>query len=152
MKRIATIATLSALFASACSPVDDQVSAAIGTVVREKHVQELRLVAVTDFEWDKLYIFDPYTPRTHVCDVLGVQIKYCERVVPFESTDDGIMTLAFISGTQVVRYARHSRWNGDFTPSPKKQPILAAKAVFRVVPSGVSHDGKQWLRLTLDEA
>jgi hypothetical protein len=151
MHRTPLLATLLAL-ASGCSPVDQEVSSAIGAAVRENSAQELRLVAITDFDWDKLYLFDPYTPRSDVCNILQVQAKYCERVVPFESTDDGTMTMAFVSGTRVVRYSKHKRSNGDFTPSPKQQPIPSAKAVFRVSPSGTSQDGKPWLRLTLNEA
>lgn len=152
MQRAPLLATLLALLVSGCSSVDEQVSSAIGAAVREGKVQELRLASITDFEWDKLYLFDPYTPRADVCNVLQVQAKYCERVVPFESTDDGIMTMAFVSGTRVVRYSKHSRWNGDFTPSPKQQPIPSVRAVFRVSPSGTSQDGKPWLKLTLNEA
>lgn len=150
-KPAATLASVVGLLIAGCSPVDDRVSAAIGTAVRERGVQELRLTAVTDFQWDKVYLFDPYTPRSRVCDVLGVQVRDCERTVPFESTDDGTMTLAFVSGTRVVRYSRHHRWNGDFTPSQPKQPVPAASAVFRVVPVSASDEGKKWLTLTLNE-
>lgn len=151
MQRTPLLAALLSL-ASGCSSVDEQVSSAIGAAIRQNAAQELRLAAITNFEWDKLYLFDPYTPRGDVCNALQVQAKYCERVVPFESTDDGMMTIAFVSGTRVVRYSKHSRWNGDFTPSPKQQPIPSAKAVFRVSPSGTSQDGKVWLKLTLNEA
>ena len=141
-----------ALFASACSSVDDRVSAAIGDAVRDKQMQEIRIAALTDFEWEKVYLFDPYAPRAHICEVLGVEARQCERVVPFESMDDGIMSLAFVSGTEVVRYARHRRLNGDFTPVASRQPILATEAVFKVVPSGVLQDGRPWLRLVLNGA
>ena len=136
-----------ALLASACSSVDDRVSAAIGNAVRDKQMQEIRIAALTDFEWDKVYLFDPYAPRAHICEVLGVEARQCERVVPFESMDDGIMSLAFVSGTRVVRYARHRRLNGDFTPVVSRQPLLASEAVFKVVPSGVLQDGRPWLKL-----
>lgn len=136
-----------ALLASACSSVDDRVSAAIGSAVRDQQMPEIRIAALTDFAWEKVYLFGPYAPRAHICEVLGVEARQCERVVPFESVDDGIMSLAFVSGTQVVRYARHRRLNGDFTPVVSRQPILASEAVFKVVPSGVSQDGRPWLKL-----
>lgn len=136
-----------ALLASACSSADDRVSAAIGNAVRDQQMQEIRIAALTDFEWDKVYLFDPYAPRAHICEVLGVEARQCERVVPFESMDDGIMSLAFVSGTQVVRYARHRRLNGDFTPVVSRQPLLASEAVFKVVPSGVLQDGRPWFKL-----
>ena len=152
MKRTVPLVAMIALVAVACSSPDDQVSSTIGVALREQNAKEVRMTAVTDFEWDKLYLFDPYTPRSEICNVLGVQVKNCERVVPFESTDDGVMSMAFLSGTRVVRYSRHIRWNGDFTPSPKRQPIPAERAIFRVQPTGETRDGKPWLRLVLNEA
>jgi len=151
MKHTSTLATLLALLASACSLVDDRVSAAIGAAARGPQAQEVRIAAVTDFEWEKMYLFGPYAPRAHVCAVLGVEPRQCERVVPFESVDDGVMSLAFVSGTQVVRYVRHSRLNGDFTPELKRQPIPASEAVFQVVPSGNAQDGRPWIKLVLKE-
>ena len=139
-----------ALLASACSLIDDRVSAAIGTAIRSEQVREVRIAALTDFEWDKLYVFDPYAPRVHVCKTLGVEAGQCERVVPFESMDDGTMSLAFVSGTQVVRYVRHSRLNGDFAAGVNGQPIPVSEAVFKVVPSGVTQDGRPWLKLVLN--
>ena len=136
-----------ALLASACSSVDDRVSAAIGRAVRDQQMKEIRIAALTDFAWEKVYLFGPYAPRAQVCEVLGVEARQCERVVPFEAMDDGIMSLAFVSGTQVVRYARHSRLNGDFTPVASRQPIPASEAVFKVVPSGLAQDGRPWLKL-----
>jgi hypothetical protein len=110
------------------------------------------MTTVTNFEWDKMYLFGPYMPRTEICKILSVEVKNCEGVVPFESVDDGVMSIAFTSGTRVVRYSRHIRWNGDFAPIPTKQPILAPQAIFHVRPTGESNNGKPWLRLVLNDA
>jgi len=99
------------------------VSKSIGEVVRGQKLQELRLASVTHFQWDKVYLFQPYTPRPEVCKGLGVQANDCERVVPHASIDDGVMSLAFRSGSRVVRHELHARSNGDFTPIPSGQPI-----------------------------
>jgi hypothetical protein len=152
MRRSPILATLLCLIASACSPVDERVSSAIGNAVRDQKVQQLRLADLTTFKWDRVFLFEPYTPRTKVCQAIGVQPLRCQQVVAFESTDDGTMTLAFMSGGQLVRYARHSRWNGDFVPLSASQPIPASKAIFRVVPAGTAQNGTQWLRLSLNEA
>lgn len=145
--KLALIAML-ALGSLSCSSAD-KVSKAIGSKVRVPNPQDLRLSDVTDFEWEKVYLFEPYTPRTKICDALGVQVKYCERVVPYESQNDGLMSMAFLSGGRVVRYELHARWNGDFTPLPPTQPLPAANAVFRVVPGGVAADGTVWPKLVL---
>ncbi|MCA1246747.1 hypothetical protein [Massilia sp. MS-15] len=130
----------------ACSN-DSEVGHAIGKLVRARHVTELRLADATKFDWEQVYIFAPYTPRTAVCDTLGIQVKYCARFIPFESTDDGEMSLAFVTRGRLVHYARHSRFNGDFMPVLAKQPLLRTNAVFQVVPDGTASDGRTWFKL-----
>jgi len=152
MKSTLSRAALMALLASACSPFEDRVSAAIGAAARAEHAQEIRIASITDFKWDTMLVFDAYAPRAHVCQVLAVPAGDCASVVPFESVDDGIMSLAFVSDGRVVRYVRHGRGNGDFAPSPKRQAIPASKAVFKVVPSDPQPDGRRWVRLVLSEA
>jgi hypothetical protein len=146
MGRDTLLSILVAVATAACSDAST-VSRSIGKLVREQGAKELRLAEVTDFQWEQVYLFGPYAPRTSVCNTLGVQAKYCERVVPFESTDDGEMSLAFLAEGRVVRYVPHSRWNGDFTPVPTAQPLARANAIFRVVQDGAATDGKPWLRL-----
>lgn len=152
MKRSAALALLLSVGIAACSARLDDISRAIGALTRAQGATELRLAEVTWFTWDKVYLFGPYEPRVKVCEQLAVPPGSCERVVPFESTDDGVMTLVFVHGTQVVHCARHGRGNGDFTPVPLQQPIPAGQAIFRVVPSGVASDGTVWLRLVLRDA
>jgi hypothetical protein len=152
MRPTRTLPALMALVASACSPFEDRVSAAIGAAARADHVQQIRIASLTGFEWDTMVVFDAYAPRAHVCKVLAVPADDCDSVVTFESVDDGIMSLAFVSGGHVVRYVKHGRRNGDFAPSPKQQPIPASKAVFKVVRSDPEPDGRRWVRLELNGA
>lgn len=122
----------------ACSK-DLEVSASIRELIREQGTETIRLADATRFEWDRAYLFDPYTPRSTVCDTLSIQAKYCDRSIPFESQDDGDMSIAFLAHGRLVHYARHRRANGDFTPAPAGQPLSPTTAVFRVVredPSG----------------
>ncbi|MGN6829970.1 hypothetical protein [Paucibacter sp. M5-1] len=146
MKSAAPLALLIGLVTIGCSDAGS-VSKSIGRIVREQNAQELRLTAATPFQWDKVYFFHPYTPRSTICESLSVQVKYCERIVPKESKDDGVMSLAFLSGARVVHYELHARWNGDFTPVPANQAISSEAAVFQVVPSGTAVDGSAWLTL-----
>jgi hypothetical protein len=62
------------------------------------------------------------------------------------------MTIAFMSGGKLVHYARHARWNGNFTSIPKSQPISASAAIFRVVADGNASDSSVWFRLALNAA
>lgn len=148
MKVAAPLAILLALGTSACSNAGS-VSKSIGRIVRDQSAQEIRLRDATSFQWDKVYLFNPYTPSSAICETLKVQAKYCGRIVHEESTDDGVMSLAFLSGGRVVHYELHARRNGDFTPVPTNQPISAESAVFQVVPSGKATDNSTWLKLVL---
>jgi hypothetical protein len=148
MKAGAPLAFLLGLVTIGCSDAGS-VSKSIGHIVRDQGAQEIRLTAATPFQWDKVYFFHPYTPRSTICEALNVQVKYCERIVHQESKDDGVMSLAFLSGARVVHYELHARWNGDFTPVRANQPISSEAAVFQVVRSGKAADGSAWLKLVL---
>jgi hypothetical protein len=76
---------------------ESEVSRSIGELFRAGHPTKLNLADTTKFEWEQVYFFAPYTPRTAVCDTLRIQVKYCGRLIPFESMDDGEMSLAFLT-------------------------------------------------------
>ncbi len=92
-------------------------------------------------------MFDPYASVESICAALAVKGGDCTRIVSFASTDDGVMSLAFMSVGKVVRYERHLRGNGDFTPIAFQNPLTREEAVFRVMPEGLASDGGPWLKL-----
>lgn len=106
---------------------------------------QLRLADAVSGKWDQVYVFGPYVQRSTVCGTLGVAANQCERIVPFESSDDGEMSLAFVADRQVVRYFRHNSKNGDFSPVATGLPVLRAKAVFRIVPGSPQYNGRRSL-------
>jgi hypothetical protein len=67
---------------------------------------------VTNFKWDKLYIFTPYTPDEEITKQLGFKWKYSNKT----SIDylDSINLLIFANGDRVVQYLELSRQYGDF--------------------------------------
>lgn len=146
MRSIPVLFVATAFAIAACSDASDT-SAAIGRLARADKPATLRLADATRFEWDGVFIFAPYTSRARVCGVLGIQDEECERTVPFESMDDGEMSLAFMAQGQVVRYVRHSRANGDFVPVPADQPLTRDDAVFRIVPFETMANGRTLIRL-----
>lgn len=54
--------------------------------------------------------------------------------VPFASSDDAEMSIAFLARGKLVHFTRHVRSNGDFTPVPAEQPLSKDQAVFRLAP------------------
>lgn len=127
------VMALVSLTVLACSNAPD-VSKAIGKLIDERTSDTIRLVDATPFAWDQVYLFGPYAPRQTVCSTLRIQESDCERLVPFASSDDVEMSIAFLARGELVHYTRHVRSNGDFTPVPAGQPLSRDQAVFRVAP------------------
>ena len=146
MRRVATLLFLT-LLAGCADFQAGPISKAIGREVREHDARRIELAKLTTFEWDEVFLFEPYTPRSAVCDTLGVQVKYCERVVRAESTDDGEMIIAFRKAGRVTHAELHFRFNGDFMPWESSRPIPRSKAVFRVTGEGAAYSGKVWFKL-----
>lgn len=134
-----TLAVVS-IVAAGCSR-DANVSKAIGKLIDERKSETIRLADATSFDWDQVYLFGPYAARRDVCATLRIGEEECERQVPFESQDDGDMSIAFLKNGRLVHYARHSRANGDFTPVPVQQPISRDRAVFRTLRDGEGQGG-----------
>jgi len=145
----ATLAVLTLIVAAGCS-TGANVSDAIGKLVDEGKSETIRLVDATRFDWDQVYLFGPYTARRDVFATLRIGEQQCERQIPFESQDDGDMSIAFLTNGRPVHYARHSRANGDFTPVPAQQPIARDRAVFRKSREGEAQGGLARGRLVLD--
>jgi hypothetical protein len=115
--------------------------------VREKKQKEIDLSRLISFEWDELFLFGPYTPRSEVCKELKLNEPECSVVVKSESTDDGEMFLVFRHKEKIVHTEMYIRFNGDFTPLDFKQPITPTDAKFIVKEEGQSASGEPWLRL-----
>jgi hypothetical protein len=124
------------------------VSDALRELIFERKMKTIRLVDATRFVWDQAYFFGPYTPRSEVCRTLGIQEKRCKGAIPFESEDDGVMSIAFLADGRLVHYARHTRGNGDFVPMPV-HPLGPETAVFSAVPDDAKHTPQPWIRLVL---
>lgn len=125
--------------------VEDDDSQEIWRVALASKDGQLRLADAVSGKWDHVYVFGPYVQRSAVCRTLSVATNQCERIVPFESSDDGEMSLAFVADRQVVRYFRHTSKHGDFSPVATGLPVLRAKAVFRIVPGSPRYNGRRSL-------
>jgi hypothetical protein len=111
--------------------------------VRAKGASTIRLADLTTFDWDEVFLFDPYTPRSAVCTALALPESDCPDAVTGESTDDAVMYIAFRKGGAFVHGEMHFRKHGDFTPVPNG-PIRRTDAVFRIERSETG-----WHRLVL---
>ena len=125
------------------------VGKAIRYELRELNKQEIILSDITQFEWDELFLFEPYTGRQSVCIKLNIPEKQCENKIPEQSMDDGEMYIVFRNNGIIVHKEMYIRSNGDFTPIKYKLPLTPSAALFTVEQQGKSTSGKPWLKLKL---
>ena len=136
-------------FLSACSLSSYFSSGPVGKALvkelRIRHKSEVDLKQIVGFSWDELYLYGPYTPREEVCKQFSISTEDCPTVIPFDTMDDGIMTMVFRDKGKIVHAELHYRVNGDFVGS--SQPVKPDQARFRVEHDGRAVDGTAWLKL-----
>jgi hypothetical protein len=92
---------------------------------------------LTDFEWDKLYLFGPYTPSSHIEDTLG--FKWRKKEVP-----EGVTLLIFTLDSRVVATVEHPRNFGDFSYLSTDTGFTPSQAKFLVK---AENRGQEWYTL-----
>jgi hypothetical protein len=90
----------------------------------------LRMSELTDFTWDRLYIFTPYSSWNSVETDLGFSWPQ-GRALHLEERED-ICLLAFVAEKQVVRYVGQNRARGDFGSLYRKEGYTREEAIFRI--------------------
>lgn len=85
---------------------------------------------VTDFDWDRLFVFAPYTPVAEMRRCLGFEWPEAGQS-GIERRDD-IALLVFVRGGRVVRALEFPRRSGDFSGVPGKEGLSPQQAVFEV--------------------
>lgn len=91
----------------------------------DKDQYEIDINALTDFPWDKAYIFTPYTPKEHVTKKLGFNWR---NSIGIDYRDD-INLIVFVKGKRVVKYIELSRKYGDFDVQDIENEIMPDHAI-----------------------
>jgi hypothetical protein len=104
-----------------------QIADGIETAVSTNATQ-INLADLTDFAWDNLYIFAPYTTPEQINVALGFTWPDAE------SSDiamhDDITLLVFVENGRVVDHVEFPRAQGDFAAAAAAQPYPPEQAVF----------------------
>jgi hypothetical protein len=90
----------------------------------------LNISAVTDFQWDKLFIFGPYTPLEKIYMQLGY--KWTEAEKTHIDSSDTFYTIVFVKNGKVIRYYNLSRTIGDFQSIDVHNMFTPENAEFEV--------------------
>ncbi len=71
---------------------------------------------MTTFDWDKAYLFTPYSTQESITEQLGVDFKDPSDI----DWRDDIYLLVFLDSDQVIQYAELERQGADFSIGEKQ--------------------------------
>jgi hypothetical protein len=79
------------------------------SVMQKENIDQLKLNTLTDFTWDKAFIFTPYTPQENITKQLGAEFKEPSKI----SSRDDINLVVFMNNEKVIQYVEVDRKYGD---------------------------------------
>ena len=92
--------------------------------------QAVRVSQVTQFDWDKLFIYGPYTSVDRIYTQLGYQWPDAERTgIEYSETE---FLLVFVKDGKVVAHSKFSRSLGDWEDLERGNEFTKETAVFAV--------------------
>lgn len=83
----------------------------ISDIVKDKDSNEIPLDSLADFDWEKAFLFMPYSPQEHIEEQLGVSFNDPSSI----DFRDDIYLLVFKNDGEVVQYAEVERQGADFS-------------------------------------
>lgn len=104
------------------------------------------LESITDFNWDRLFIFKPYTPIADIDSTLG--FKWEEAHSTRIEQSEGVNLLVFVDRGKVISYSRIPRNFGDFVKMDVTKPITRnTRFIVRKEDAG----WQEWIFVYVDE-
>lgn len=83
----------------------------IYSIVDDKNKSEISMKSLTTFDWDKAFLFTPYSTQEAIEEELGTDFKDPSNI----SMRDDIYLLVFLDGDKVVQYVEIERRGSDFS-------------------------------------
>lgn len=90
--------------------------------------KEVDFSQMTNFEWDTLYLFTPYTDTNKILKKYGVKKYNNELDMQY---NDGINIIAFVDSKKIVTYIKINRIDLDFEPI-KNNKTNNDKSIFKI--------------------
>jgi hypothetical protein len=105
-------------FLAGCSNVSHNtgLEKSIFSIVEDKNNSEIRINSLTTFDWEKAFIFTPYSTQEGIEEQLGVNFNDPSDI----DWRDDIYLLVFLNDDKVVQYIEVDRQGADFTIEEKK--------------------------------
>lgn len=106
---------------------------------------EVRLKDLTDFTWDRVYIFNPYTST----EKIDKDLDYVWQSAGHTSiyTLDAVILLVFTHKGRVVFYMDLPRYPVDFRGNYKQDGYSPGEAIFNIVKKANQDNGLHWFHL-----
>lgn len=101
------------------------------------------MLSVTNFTWDALFIFGPYTHVDEIEKALGFSWPPAKK--SGIEHNDTFCLLVFVHKGKVVQYCEHSRRDGDFSSLSSANKITPNAAVFSII-----RGENDWLVVTME--
>ena len=135
---------LCAILVSGCGGVNTKSPTAkrINQTVHHEAGAVFKMTTMTDFQWDRFLVFEPYTLRKMIHERAGA-VFLKENEIPV-SIEEGDCLLVFMKDGRVVEYFTYPRFKGDFdTLAKKTDGFTPDEANFKVV----DDNGGRWKRI-----
>jgi hypothetical protein len=117
------------LLLTGCSEVthNTDLENSIQSIVKDKNKSQINIDSLANFEWDKGYLFPPYTAEESMEKQMGVNFKDRSNIY---SRDD-IYLLVFVNNEKVVQYAEIKRNQSDLSIDATEY-ITPSKALIKI--------------------
>lgn len=123
-----------------CNKINNSVSKEISKKVSDGEGTTINIANLTNFEWEKLYIFDPYESRDSIQNTIGQEFLKENDI--HISVSEEVTLLVFTKNNNVVHYFNHPRKKGDFAGLKAHEWLTPKNSIFEVAYKGYSLYGK----------
>lgn len=118
MKKL-TVIILSLLLLVGCTQKNvihnTELEESISSIVFDKNNDEIDIKSLADFDWDKAFLFEPYTMQEEINERLEINFNDRSNI----GIRDDIYLLVFLNEDKVVQYAEINRQQSDFSLNEK---------------------------------
>lgn len=101
----------------------------ISSITEDKNNSEIILTTLTSFDWQKAFLFTPYSTQEGIEEQLGFKFNDPSDI----DYRDDIYLLVFINDDKVVQYVEVERHGADFTIGEKEYltPLNDVISIYR---------------------
>lgn len=104
-----------------------EIEESIRSIVEDTNKSEINIKSLANFDWDKAYLFTPYSTQEGINEQLRVEFKDTSNI---DHRDD-IYLLVFLNSDKVVQFVEINRQQSDFSIG-KKEYLTPSNALINI--------------------